>query len=59
MRAAERPRSSRSEERALFTKATALIPTDGVVKETSDRIVQARGATVRRRGDLRLACREY
>ena len=28
-----------SEDRALFTKATALIPTDGVVKETSDRIV--------------------
>jgi transglutaminase-like putative cysteine protease len=27
------------EERALFTKATALIPTDGVVKQTSDRIV--------------------
>ena len=27
------------EERALFTKATALIPTDGIVKETSDRIV--------------------
>jgi transglutaminase-like putative cysteine protease len=31
------------EERALFTKATALIPTDGIVKETSDRIVA--GAT--------------
>jgi transglutaminase-like putative cysteine protease len=31
------------EERALFTKATALIPTDGVVKQTSDRIVA--GAT--------------
>ena len=29
-----------SEERALFTKATALIPTDGIVKETSDRIVR-------------------
>ena len=28
-----------SEERALFTKATALIPTDGIVKQTSDRIV--------------------
>jgi transglutaminase-like putative cysteine protease len=27
------------EERALFTKATALIPTDGIVKQTSDRIV--------------------
>jgi transglutaminase-like putative cysteine protease len=27
------------EERALFTKATALIPTDGIVKDTSDRIV--------------------
>jgi transglutaminase-like putative cysteine protease len=27
------------EDRALFTKATALIPTDGVVKRTSDRIV--------------------
>ncbi len=27
------------EERVLFTKATALIPTDGVVKQTSDRIV--------------------
>jgi transglutaminase-like putative cysteine protease len=27
------------EERTLFTKATALIPTDGVVKQTSDRIV--------------------
>jgi transglutaminase-like putative cysteine protease len=27
------------EERALFTKATALIPTDGIVKETSARIV--------------------
>jgi transglutaminase-like putative cysteine protease len=27
------------EERALFTKATALIPTDDVVKQTSDRIV--------------------
>jgi transglutaminase-like putative cysteine protease len=27
------------EERALFTKATALIPTDGSVKQTSDRIV--------------------
>jgi hypothetical protein len=27
------------EERALFTKPTALIPTDGIVKETSDRIV--------------------
>ena len=26
-------------ERALFTKATALIPTDGIVKQTSDRIV--------------------
>jgi transglutaminase-like putative cysteine protease len=32
-----------SEDRALFTKATALIPTDGIVKETSDRIVA--GAT--------------
>src|ERR1700721_2785504 len=31
------------EERALFTKATALIPTDGIVKQTSDRIVA--GAT--------------
>jgi Transglutaminase-like superfamily len=31
------------EERALFTKATALMPTDGIVKETSDRIVA--GAT--------------
>ena len=38
-----------SEERALFTKATALIPTDGIVKETSDRIVRAAGATARRR----------
>jgi transglutaminase-like putative cysteine protease len=27
------------EERVLFTKATALIPTDGIVKQTSDRIV--------------------
>ena len=27
------------EERALFTKPTALIPTDGIVKQTSDRIV--------------------
>jgi transglutaminase-like putative cysteine protease len=27
------------DERALFTKATALIPTDGIVKQTSDRIV--------------------
>lgn len=27
------------EERALFTKATALIPTDGIVKETADRMV--------------------
>jgi transglutaminase-like putative cysteine protease len=27
------------EERALYTKATALIPTDGVVKQTSDKIV--------------------
>jgi transglutaminase-like putative cysteine protease len=27
------------EERALFTRATALIPTDGIVKQTSDRIV--------------------
>ncbi len=27
------------EERALFTEPTALIPTDGIVKETSDRIV--------------------
>jgi transglutaminase-like putative cysteine protease len=31
------------DERALFTKATALIPTDGIVKQTSDRIVA--GAT--------------
>jgi len=31
------------EERALFTKATALIPTDGIVKETSDRIVDGAG----------------
>jgi transglutaminase-like putative cysteine protease len=31
------------EERALFTKATALIPIDGIVKQTSDRIVA--GAT--------------
>jgi transglutaminase-like putative cysteine protease len=31
------------EERALFTTATALIPTDGIVKEISDRIVA--GAT--------------
>jgi transglutaminase-like putative cysteine protease len=31
------------EERALFTRATALIPTGGVVKQTSDRIVA--GAT--------------
>ncbi len=29
-----------NEERALFTKATALIPIDGIVKETSDRIVR-------------------
>jgi transglutaminase-like putative cysteine protease len=28
-----------SEERALFTKTTAFIPTDGIVKEISDRIV--------------------
>jgi transglutaminase-like putative cysteine protease len=28
-----------AEERALFTKATAFIPTDGIVKQTSDRIV--------------------
>jgi transglutaminase-like putative cysteine protease len=27
------------EEHALFTKATALIPTDGIVKQTSDKIV--------------------
>jgi transglutaminase-like putative cysteine protease len=27
------------EERALFTKPTTLIPTDGIVKQTSDRIV--------------------
>jgi transglutaminase-like putative cysteine protease len=27
------------EERALFTKATALIPIDGIVKQTSDKIV--------------------
>ena len=33
------------EDRALFTKATALIPTDGIVKQTSDRIVA--GATQR------------
>jgi hypothetical protein len=31
------------DERALFTKATALIPTDGIVKQTSDKIVA--GAT--------------
>jgi len=37
------------EDRALFTKATALIPTDGIVKQTSDRIVA--GAT----GDLEKA----
>jgi transglutaminase-like putative cysteine protease len=41
------------EERALFTKATALIPTDGVVKQTSDRIVA--GAT----SDLERACAIY
>ena len=28
-----------SEDRTLFTKATALLPTDGIVKQTSDRIV--------------------
>jgi transglutaminase-like putative cysteine protease len=35
-----------SEERALFTKAAALIPTDGIVKETSDRIVAGAGSDV-------------
>jgi transglutaminase-like putative cysteine protease len=34
------------EERALFTKATALIPTDGIVKETSDRIVAGANSDV-------------
>ena len=34
-----RPASLTSEERALYLKPTALIPTDGVVKETSDKIV--------------------
>jgi transglutaminase-like putative cysteine protease len=32
------------EERALFTKATALIPTDGIVKDISDRIVAGAGS---------------
>jgi transglutaminase-like putative cysteine protease len=32
------------EEHALFTKATALIPTDGIVKDTSDRIVAGAGS---------------
>ncbi len=31
------------QDRALFTKATAPIPTDGIVKETSDRIVAGAG----------------
>jgi transglutaminase-like putative cysteine protease len=35
-----------SEDRALFTKATALIPTDGIVKETSDKIVAGAGSDV-------------
>ena len=34
-----RAASLTSEQRALYLKPTALIPTDGVVKETSDRIV--------------------
>jgi transglutaminase-like putative cysteine protease len=34
------------EERALFTNATVLIPTDGIVKETSDRIVAGAGSDV-------------
>jgi transglutaminase-like putative cysteine protease len=33
-------------DRALFTKATALIPTDGIVKETSDRIVAGANSDV-------------
>ena len=37
------------EERALFTKATALIPTDGVVKQTSDRIVAGAASDLERR----------
>ena len=40
-------------ERALYTKATALIATDGIVKETSDRIVGDA------RGDLDKARRIY
>jgi transglutaminase-like putative cysteine protease len=35
-----------SEERALFTKATLLIPTDGAVKEASNRIVADAGSDV-------------
>ena len=35
-----------SDRRALFTRATALIPTDGIVKETSDRIVTGAGSDV-------------
>jgi transglutaminase-like putative cysteine protease len=35
-----------SDHRALFTRATALIPTDGIVKETSDRIVTGAGSDV-------------
>ena len=31
------------DERLLFTRATALIPTDGIVKDTSDRIVAGAG----------------
>ena len=38
-RAAARPASLAADERALFLKPTAFIPTDGIVKETSDRIV--------------------
>ena len=37
--AAGQAASLSAEERALYLKPTALIPTDGVVKETSDRIV--------------------
>ena len=35
-----------SDRRALFTRVTALIPTDGIVKETSDRIVTGAGSDV-------------